>query len=63
MQGAATEGEGDEERRAPKMSVGRNDPVQINDNSPAHPRLDIENDLPFKTLVLAIIPAYVVAYF
>ena len=45
MRGAPTESEWDEEREAPKMSVGRNEPVQTNENAPARPRLAIVKDL------------------
>ena len=51
-----------QERKVPKMSVSRNDPVQTNENSPARPQLTIDKDLPFKILVLVIIPIYAGAY-
>jgi len=62
VQGAATEEEKNVERDPPKMSVSRNDPVQTNKNSPARPRLTIDNELPFKILVLAIILIYAGVY-
>jgi len=44
------------------MSVGRNEPVQTNENAPARPRLAIVKDLPFDTLVLALMLFCVGAY-
>ena len=62
VRGAPTESEGNDERQAPKMSVGGNEPVQTNGNAPARPRLAIVKDRPFETLVLALIPLYVGAH-
>jgi len=62
-QRAATDDERNEERVAPKMSDGRNDAVQTNENAPAltQPAIDIDNDVPFKVIALSTRLTIVVA--
>ena len=55
-QRGATEDERNEERVAPKMSDGRNDAVQTNENAPARTQPAIDNSLPLKAPVLTIGP-------
>jgi len=43
------------------MSVGRNEPLQTNENAPTRPWLAIVKYLASETLVLALIPLYVSA--
>ena len=59
-QGAAAEDGRKEDKDALKMSQGKNDAVQMNENVPAQPAID--EDSSFKASVAAITPVYVGAY-
>jgi len=55
-QRSATEDERNEERVAPKMSDGRNDAVETNENAPSRTRPASDNSLPLEVPVLTISP-------
>ena len=57
---AAGEDGSNEELEASKMSDGKNDAIQMNENVPAQPVID--KDSSFKTSALAINPIYFHAY-
>jgi len=52
----ATDNKRNEERAAPKMSDGRNDEVQTNENAPARSQPAIDNSLSLEAPVLIIGP-------
>jgi len=55
-QGESAEDARNEETKAPKMSDGRNDTIQTNENAPARTQPAIDNSLPLRAPVLNISP-------